>query len=118
MTGYSTRAAAIMSRNHPEQRRVPRIPMNLSGTVVYADDSDGHLALTRDVCSGGAFFYCERTPAPGTKVTLTFVMPVLGRGVPVVAYGTVIRVERSPGGGASGIATQFEHLNIPDALAT
>jgi hypothetical protein len=114
MTGYSPRAVAIMARTQSEQRRAPRTSVHVSGTVVYSDEAESYLVLTRDVSPGGVFFYCDRTPALGVSLTITFDMPVLGRGVRVVAFGRVIRIERFPTGGVSGVAARFDLLNIPE----
>lgn len=117
MTGYSSRAAAIMSRTHPEQRKAARMALNLSGTVAYANDPGQHLALTRDLGAGGAFFYCEHAPALGADITFTFLMPVLGRSIRVIAHGKVIRLDRFPGSCATGVAAQFDRLLIPENAA-
>ena len=69
-------------------------------------------ALTRDLSSSGIFLYSESALAPGTKLDLVLVLPAhLGMGTPgwTLCQATVVRIEKSDGGGV-GIAATFDRV--------
>ena len=69
-------------------------------------------ALTRDLSSSGIFLYSESPISPGTKLDLVFMLPAylgIGRGGWTLCQASVVRVEKSNGGGV-GIAATFDRI--------
>ena len=69
-------------------------------------------ALTRDLSSSGIFLYSESAIAPGTKLDLVLMLPAylgLGTGGWTLCQASVVRVEKSNGGGV-GIAATFDRI--------
>lgn len=71
-----------------------------------------HPASLRDVSAGGAYFYAEMTPIPGTVMKLDFAVPVVGSEVHISCEGPVVRVESKALGQENGIAIEISHLDL------
>jgi len=76
-------------------------------------------ALTRDLSSSGIFLYSDSAIAPGTKLDLVLMLPAylgLGAGGWTLCQASVVRVEKSNGGGV-GIAATFDRIEqMPELL--
>jgi c-di-GMP-binding flagellar brake protein YcgR len=96
-----------MMRSMPaaERRLYPRLPLNLSLTLVLADGSEPQRGQLRDISQGGCFFTAQAGARRQGRVTMDFV--VLPRSI-CNATGRVVRDE-----GADGFGVEFGAVN-PD----
>jgi hypothetical protein len=76
-------------------------------------------AVSTNISSGGALFYCDLFISPGSEVSLVVVLPLeLTRGIAVQVWrsGKVRRVEKQLKEGKFGIAVEFLTLQaLPSA---
>jgi len=71
-----------------------------------------HAALVRDISLTGAFLYSSFTPLLNEEVTVHFAVPFAGRNVRVTCHTQVVRLEKSPQGGATGFAVKFRNHDV------
>ena len=72
-------------------------------------------AVTENVSADGTLLYCYRFIAPGSQVELLleFVTEItLGKPVPALCQGRVLRIEQELKEGKFGIAVVFEQLHV------
>ena len=96
------------------ERRRPAEPRSVFEVEIgLSSESNFYAGRTRDVSSGGVFVSTQQPAAPGSEVTLFFVLP---DGRPIEANG-VVRWTRAAGASASpGMGVAFTNLK-PDDLA-
>lgn len=96
--------------NGIDKRKTVRFPLELAGHLQVAteQESESIAYITRDICSGGAFFHTDQPIAIGTKVETELVMPIdqlktiEAKSVLIEVAGTVIRTDEN------GMAVCFE----------
>ena len=103
-------AAREVERRQPaEARSIFEVEIGLSS------ESNFYAGRTRDVSSGGLFVSTDQPAAPGSMVTLFFVLP---DGQPVEASGVVRWTRAAAGAGASsGMGVAFTNLRPEDLAA-
>ena len=85
-----------------DQRASARTPLHLTGTVQRADIAgEPQVAFSRDVSTGGLFFFTNLPAEMGDDLTLNFITP---NGGCLLFRGRVVRVEHRSPGAARGIA--------------
>lgn len=98
----SHRASQYMAGSLRDQRASARTALHLSGTVRQtAIEAESHIAFSRDVSTGGLFFFSNLPAEIGDDLTVNFVTP---HGGCLVFEGRVVRVEHRSPGAARGIA--------------
>lgn len=98
----SQRASQYMQGSLRDQRANTRTPLHLSGTVHQTStEADSHVAFSRDVSTGGLFFFSNLPVEVGDDLTLNFLTP---HGGCLLFEGRVVRVEHRSPGAARGIA--------------
>ena len=106
-------AVDMMRHGFDRRRSSMRIHMAIPAEVFIPEVStERHTALVRDIGLTGAFLYSSFTPDIGDNITVHFALPFLDRSVRVTCHCIVVRVEKSPHGGATGFATQFRHHDV------
>ena len=97
-----------------EQRKLERFELELPAKVMVVEkhspemDADSLEVMTRDVCSGGAFFHADPPLPEGTAVKIDLVLSVdklkqlTGKHALIKLKGRVIRTENG------GMAVQFD----------
>ena len=106
--------AVDMMRSGLDRRRSSmRILLAIPAEVVCHEISPRHhAALVRDISLSGAFLYSGFTPAVNAELTVHFAVPLAGRNVRVTCHTQVVRVEKSPHGGASGFGVRFRNHDV------
>jgi len=106
--------AGDMMRSGLDRRRASmRILIAIPAEVVCpAISPRHHAALVRDISLTGAFLYSSFTPLIDEEVTVHFSVPFAGRNVRVTCHTQVVRVEKSPPGGATGFAVKFRNHDV------
>jgi hypothetical protein len=102
----------MASKPETERRRAKRFPRDSSVTV-KADGVERKCA-TKDISTGGAFFYCDAQIALGSPIRLVMILPpeVTGGGEQrACCHGRVVRVEESTGG-QRGVAVKIERVSL------
>jgi hypothetical protein len=93
-----------------EKRKLERFKLSIPTTVLIAsraNENEAYEMSTKNICAGGAFFETKHPIPEGTKVLLSFILPIeyVGRLLGVSSYlkleGTVVRVEME------GLAVSF-----------
>lgn len=98
----SHRASQYMAGFLRDQRATTRTALHLSGSVrPTALEAESHVAFSRDVSTGGLFFFSNLPTEVGDDLTVNFVTP---HGGCLVFEGRVVRVEHRSPGAARGIA--------------
>ncbi len=96
----SRRRTDVMRGTLPDQRMSARREFHLSGSV-RANETEEHVAFTRDVSTTGVFLYSDFEPRLAEELSVTLVTP---QGGCLLLQGRVVRVERPNPGAAVGIA--------------
>ena len=106
--------ALTIARSTLDQRRsCMRIRLAVPAEVTCPDsDPQHHSALVRDISTSGAFFYSNLTPPSNSEATIDFLFPIVEKRMKVTCSGTIVRVEKSMNGGATGIAIKFRHYDV------
>jgi len=106
--------AVDMMRSGLDRRRSSmRILIAIPAEVACPEISPRHHAgLVRDISLGGAFLYSSFTPQLSAEITVHFAVPFAGRSVRVTCHCLVVRVEKSPPGGATGFAVKFRNHDV------
>lgn len=98
----SRRASEYMQGSLRDQRANARTPVHLSGTVKRtAVEDESAVAFSRDVSTGGLFFFSNLPAEIGDDLTADFITP---HGGCLQFQGRVVRVEHHSPGAARGIA--------------
>jgi len=98
----SRRASQYMQGSLGDQRASARTALHLSGDVKKTGaQGDAHIAFSRDVSTGGLFFFSYLPAQLGDDVTLRLITP---HGGCLLFQGRVVRVEQRSPGAAHGIA--------------
>lgn len=98
----SHRGSQFMEGSLHDQRASARTPLHLSGTARQtATETETQIAFSRDVSSGGLFFFSNLSAALGDDLTVNLVTP---HGGCLQFQGRVVRVEHRSPGAARGIA--------------
>lgn len=106
-------AIAIARSTLDQRRSCMRIRLAAPAEVTCpGQEPQHHRALIRDISTSGAFLYSNFTPELHAGVTLEFLFPVVEKRMRVACSGTVVRVEKSMNGGATGIAIKFQHCDV------
>ena len=107
-------ALAIARSTLDQRRSCMRIRLAVPAEVTFpGSDPQSHPALVRDISTSGAFFYSKFSPESNSDITIDFLFPIVDRRrVKVTCSGTVVRVEKSGNGGATGIAMSFRHCDV------
>jgi hypothetical protein len=107
----------MASKPETERRRSKRFP--LESVVTVKADGVEHRCATKDISTGGAFFYCDAQIAQDSPIQLVMILPpeVTGGGEQwACCHGRVVRVEESSGG-QRGVAVKIERVSL-SPLAT
>jgi c-di-GMP-binding flagellar brake protein YcgR len=106
-------AMAIARSTLDQRRSCMRIRLAAPAEVTCpVHDPQHHRALIRDISTSGAFLYSNFTPEMNSDVTLDFLFPIVEKRMRIACSGTVVRVEKSMNGGATGIAIKFQHCDM------
>ncbi|PYX86486.1 MAG: hypothetical protein DMG68_15260 [Acidobacteria bacterium] len=103
-----------MSDRSEEKRARQRIPVRLPVSIKSAQGAEDS-AQTRDLSSGGVFFYTASKFAEGTDLEMVLVLPselTFGERRWVCCQASVVRVENSPELGNFGVAARIERFQI------
>jgi len=93
-----------------DRRRNKRVPIQQVLTINLGNGGSVATAVSDNVSSGGALFYCDRFIPPGSEVSLAVVLPLeLTHGIAVQVWcsGKMRRVEKELREGTFGIAVEF-----------
>ncbi len=98
----SQRVSRYMQGSIRDQRASARTPLHLSGTVRRTVvEEEPQLAFSRDVSTGGLFFFSNLATEMGDDLTVNFITP---HGGCLLFQGRVVRIEHRSPGAARGIA--------------
>lgn len=98
----SHRASQYMQGSLRDQRANTRTSLHLSGSVKRTHrEEEMQVALSRDLSTGGLFFFSNLAAEVGEDLTLNFTTP---HGGCLLFQGRVVRVEHRSPGAARGIA--------------
>ena len=98
-----------LDRRRSSMRILIAIPAEVVCPVISARP---HAALVRDISLTGAFLYSSFIPMLNDEITVHFAVPFAGRSVRVTCHTQVVRVEKSPHGGATGFAVKFRNHDV------
>lgn len=104
-----------MAERKPEKRSRQRVPVRISLSVKSQDNQVQATAHTRDLSSGGIFFYTDQQIREGTELEIVVVLPAeltFGEGRWVCCQASVVRVENSASVGKFGIAAKIHRYEI------
>ena len=106
--------AIAIARSTLDQRRSSmRIRLAVPAELTcLAHDPQHHRAVIRDISTSGAFLYSNFTPKIHSQITLDFLFPIVEKRMRVACSGTVVRIEESTNGGATGIAIKFHNCDV------
>jgi PilZ domain len=99
---------AVMLGALAKKRSTPRMPVRRTAWITFNSSlKHEHIAMVKDISVKGVYFYSDFRPAVGD--TLDFVVEFLTGSDKVRLHlkGTVLRVEQSAPGSASGTAVSF-----------
>ena len=105
---------SAMSDRPQEKRARQRIPVTLPLSIKTVEGAEGK-AETRDLSSGGVFFYSSSKFAEGTDLEMVLVLPselTFGERRWVCCQASVVRVENSPEVGNFGVAARIDRFEI------
>jgi hypothetical protein len=108
----------MSSTPQTERRRSQRFPLELPVTVTMPDAVE-YKCATRDISTGGVFFYCDAQIEPDLTIKLVMKLPseITGGEEQWACYhGRVARLDESTGG-QRGVAVKIERITL-SALAT
>jgi|SRR5215471_8016488 len=102
-----------------ERRLDKRVSVQQTISITLGNGGGVMGAISENVSTAGALFYCDRYISPGAEVSLVIVLPLeLTQGVAVQVWcrGKVRRVEKELREGKFGIAVEFLTLQaVPSA---
>jgi hypothetical protein len=93
-----------------DRRRSKRISVQQAVSITLGISGGVVTAISDNVSSGGALFYCDRFISPDSDVGLAISLPLEithGKAVQVWGLGKVLRVEKELKDGKFGIAIEF-----------
>lgn len=102
-----------------ELRSKSRFELFLPISVSLLDGNTQIAAVTRDISSGGVYFYTEGNLRAGDAVEFAITLPAIvtqADDMPVVCRGRVVRVDSHRKEGLSGVAVRFETLTFTQAF--
>ncbi len=109
-----------MAKPEVERRRSTRFAKESSVTV-RQETGEERKCATRDVSTGGLFFYCDTEIHQGSRIDVTMILPTEitgGETQWLCCQAKVVRVEKPSAGGQYGIAAHVERLNfLPERKA-
>ena len=106
-------AVDIMRSTLDQRRASVRIHIPIPAQVICpGSEAKPHSALVRDISTTGVYFYTDLTPELKCQMVMDFVFPTAGKRIKVTCRGTVVRVEPSARGGATGVAMEFKHHDL------
>ena len=100
-----------MAKGHTDQRKTERFQLKIPAKIHRVPQCETEECLeliTKDICSGGAFFHTEKPLPLGTEVKVEMVLPLekirkmKGRQAHVRVSGAVIRTSEA------GMAVRFK----------
>jgi hypothetical protein len=98
-----------------DQRARQRIPVRLPVSIKTDDGNVQETVQTRDLSSGGVFFYTNSQIHEGTDLEMVLVLPselTFGERRWVCCQASVVRVENSAGVGNFGIAAKINRFEV------
>jgi hypothetical protein len=107
----------MASKPDTERRRSKRV--SLESAVIVKADGVERKCVTKDISTGGAFFYCDAQIAQDSPIQLVMILPpeiTGGEEQWACCHGRVMRVEESTGG-QRGVAVKIERVSL-SPLAT
>jgi hypothetical protein len=116
--GQQAARLGVGSTLQTERRRSQRFPLELPVTVTMRDGVE-YKCATRDISTGGVFFYCDVQIEPESPIKLVIKLPseiTSGEEQWVCYHGRVARVEE-PTHGQRGVAVKIERVTL-SPLAT
>ena len=109
----STKTRSGFEQLYSQRRSSPRMPIHAGGSVRCSCLGETeHVALVRDVSSGGVFLYSDFNPPIGADLSLVFNVRDASD-QRVFCQGRVVRVERASKLAAPGIAVKIDCQSIP-----
>ena len=107
-----------MGKPEAERRRSKRFQMELP-IKIKAQGGMERKCVTRDLGTGGVFFYCDAQIVQNSPIQLVMVLPseiTGGEQQWVCCHGRAVRVDEDSIGGQRGVAVKVERLEIlPEA---
>jgi|SRR5271170_2219359 hypothetical protein len=101
-----------MTRGKPEQRSLPRLPVQLQVSV-RSGQSEASTGLTRDLSRNGIFFYTDSQIHEGSNLEMVLMLPpelTQGEKQWVCCQASVVRVEKAAGTGRIGVAASIRNI--------
>jgi c-di-GMP-binding flagellar brake protein YcgR len=102
-----------------ERRRSKRFSLEALVTIKTRDGAE-YKCATRDVSTGGVFFYCDAQIEPGSPIELVMVLPpeiTGGEEQWACCHGKIVRVEEEVGR-QYGIGVKIDRLSFLPVAAT
>lgn len=106
---------AAMAESKSEKRARQRVPVRLPLSIKVENSQVQGTAHTRDLNSGGMFFYTDQKIREGTELEIVVVLPgelTFGEGRWVCCQASVVRVEKVSAEGNLGIAAKIHRYQI------
>ena len=104
--------APPMPRGKPEQRSLPRLPVQVQVSIRSAQ-GQASTGLTRDLSRNGVFFYTDSQIREGSDLEMVLMLPpelTQGGKSWVCCQASVVRVEAAPGSGQMGVAADIRNI--------
>jgi PilZ domain len=109
------RLHAKLRRMRRDRRQSKRVSVQQTVSITLGNGGGVVTAISDNLSSGGALFYCDRFISSNSNVGLVITLP-LGitheKTVQVWCLGKVLRVEKEVTDGKFGIAVQFTTLQV------
>ena len=108
MNRAASRAEVIMIHPHSDTRCAPRVGLHLSASARVTQDGDSeHVALIRDISTGGIFFYSDFAPKLGADIRVEFSVNIAGKRLQFELTCKAIRIVDVETG-AIGVAARLQ----------
>jgi hypothetical protein len=101
-----------MTRGKPEQRSLPRLPVQVQVSV-RSGQSPASTGLTRDLSRNGIFFYTDSQIHAGSNLEMVLLLPpelTQGEKQWVCCQASVVRVEQAADSGQIGVAAHIRNI--------
>jgi hypothetical protein len=98
-----------------DRRRSKRISVQQALSITLGNGGEVVTAVSDNMSSGGALFYCDRLISPDTDVGLVIDLPLEithGEPVQVLCLGKVVRGEKEFKDGKVGVAIEFTTFQV------
>jgi hypothetical protein len=106
-----------MTRDKPEQRSLPRVPVQVQVSI-RSGQGEASTGLTRDLSRNGVFFYTDSQIHEGSDLEIVLMLPpelTQGEKSWVCCQASVVRVEKAAGKDQMGVAANIRNIaSLPE----